>query len=76
MEHRKRQADEGVSLAVSLCDALALIGDASSTARLREAHEIRHRRLRVEAAAALARLGDEEGEKSLIELAAEPVARL
>lgn len=67
---------ESISLAVALCDALALIGDDSVTPKLYQALEVRHRRLRTEAAAALAQLGDEAGKKALIELAAEPVARL
>lgn len=67
---------ESVALVVSLCDALALIGDPASTGKLYQALELRHRRTRTEAAAALARLGEEEGTKALVELAAEPVARL
>lgn len=67
---------ESVGLAVALCDALALIGDESVTPKLYQAFEVRHRRLRTEAAAALARLGDEKGAAELVQLAAEPVARL
>ncbi len=65
-----------VALGVSLCDALALIGDSASVGKLNQALQPRHRRLRVEAAAALAKLGDEQGKAALLELAAEPVARL
>ncbi len=65
-----------MALAVSLCDALALIGDKGAIGKLRQALEIGHRRLRTEAAAALARLGDETGTSELIQLAKEPVARL
>jgi hypothetical protein len=65
-----------IALAVSLCDALALIGDRSVVGKLYQALELRHRRLRTEAAAALARLGEEEGRSILISMAAEPVARL
>jgi hypothetical protein len=65
-----------VSLAVSLCDALGLIGDESAVGKLNQVLELRHRRLRTEAAAALARLGDENGRQVLVSLAAEPVARL
>lgn len=65
-----------VALAVSLCDALALIGDPQAIGKLRQALAIGHRRLRTEAAAALARLGDETGTSELVQLAAEPVARL
>ena len=67
---------EAVALAVSLCDALALIGDLSSIGKLHQAMELRHRRVQSEAAGALARLGDEEGKKRLIELLEEPAARL
>lgn len=67
---------EGVALAVSLCDSLALIGDRSVVGKLYRAMEIGHRRLRTEAAAALARLGEDAGRDVLVELASEPVARL
>ena len=71
-----RQVDDGVSLAVSLCDALGLIGDESAVGKLYQVLSLQHRRLRTEAAAALARLGQEAGRESLIALAAEPVCRL
>lgn len=66
----------GVSLAVALCDALALIGDPDARAKLSQAMQLRHRRIRTEAAAALARLGEKEGREELLKLASEPVARL
>jgi hypothetical protein len=72
---QKRLA-ESVALAVSLCDALALIGDESSIGKLNQTVTLRHRRVQCEAAGALAKLGDEEGRKRLIELAADPAARL
>ncbi len=75
-EQLKAQVDHSISLAVSICDALALIGDVSAVGKLYQAVELRHRRLRTEAAAALARLGEEEGAAILAALAAEPVARL
>jgi hypothetical protein len=71
-----RRVAQGVALAVSLCDALALIGDRSVVGKLYQALEVRHRRLRTEAAAALARLGEEQGRAELVALAAEPTARL
>ena len=71
-----RRVARGVALAVSLCDALALIGNAAAIPKLRQALEIAHRRVRTEAAAALARLGDDAGKEQLVQLAAEPVARL
>jgi hypothetical protein len=67
---------ESVALAVSLCDALGLIGDRSVTGKLYQTLELSHRRLRAEAAAALAKLGEEAGVEALVQLAAEPVARL
>lgn len=63
-------------MAVSLCDALGLMGDPASSSELLHCMELPHRRLAVEAAAALARLGNEAGTSRLIELAAEPSARL
>lgn len=65
-----------VSLAVSLCDALGLIGDESAVGKLHQTLRLKHRRLRTEAAAALARLKDPEGIEELKRMAAEPVARL
>jgi hypothetical protein len=66
----------GVALAVSLCDALALLGDRAAIGKLYQALRVGHRRLRTEAAAALARLGEKQGADELIQLAAEPIARL
>ena len=71
-----KKVNEGVALAVSLCDALALVGDTSVTGKLNQALGLGHRRLRTEAAAALAKLGEEAGVEALIGLAAEPVTRL
>jgi hypothetical protein len=68
--------NEAVALAVSLCDALGLIGWDGATGKLYQAMELRHRRVQCEAAGALASLGDEEGKKRLLALAAEPSARL
>jgi len=65
-----------VALAVSLCDALALIGEKAAIGKLYQALRVGHRRLRTEAAAALARLGEEQGTTELAQLAAEPIARL
>ncbi len=71
-----RRVARGVALAVSLCDALALIGEKSAIGKLYQALRVGHRRLRTEAAAALARLGEEQGVTELAQLAAEPIARL
>ena len=67
---------EAVSLAVSLCDALGIIGDRSVVGRLQQTVELRHRRVQCEAAGALARLGEESGKRRLLELTADPAARL
>jgi hypothetical protein len=75
LEEVSQQIAEGVSIAVSLCDALALIGDRSVVGKLYQASELGHRRLRTEAVAALARLGEEAGVEALVALAAEPVVR-
>jgi hypothetical protein len=71
-----KRISEGVSLSVSLCDALALIGARSAVGKLYQTLGLRHRRLRTEAAAALARLGEKPGVDALVAMAAEPVARL
>lgn len=70
-----RMVNESVGLVVGLCDALALIGDRSVVGKLRPLLTLGHRRVQTEAAAALARLGEEEGVERLLELAAEPVVR-
>ena len=67
---------EAVALAVSLCDALGLIGDTAAVGKLNQAMQLLHRRVQTEAAGALARLGDEGGRRRLLELAGEPSARL
>ena len=73
-EVQQRIADS-IALLVPLCDALALIGDPSVVGKLYQALGLEHRRLRTEAAAALARLGEEAGVDALAQLAAEPVVR-
>jgi hypothetical protein len=64
-----------LAVVVALCDALALCGDPVAIEPLRLVARLPHRRLRTEAAAALARLGDSQGAELLRELAAEPVTR-
>lgn len=66
---------ESVALVVSLCDSLALLGNAEVASKLYEALELRHRRVRTEAAAALLRLGDDAGLDTLVAMTAEPVVR-
>ncbi len=71
----QRQIAETVALVAPLCEALALIGDASAVGKLYQALSLGHRRLRAVAAGALARLGEKAGLEALAELAAEPVVR-
>jgi hypothetical protein len=71
-----RRVARGVALAVSLADALALIGDKQAAGKLYQALGVGHRRLRTEAAYALVRLGENDAADELAGLAAEPVARL
>lgn len=65
-----------VSLAVSLCDNLGLIGDETSIGKLNQTIALRHRRVQCEAAGALARLSQPLGRERLIELSSDPAARL
>jgi len=67
---------ESLSLTVALCDALALIGDTSVAGKLHQAMGLGHRHVRTEAAAALARLGQEAGNETLAAMAFEPVVRV
>lgn len=67
---------DSVSLIVALCDAFALQKFEAAIGSLRAAMALRHRRVQTEAAAALARLGDDEGKATLVNLAREPIARL
>jgi hypothetical protein len=67
---------ESVALSVALCDCLGLIGDPATIGKLHQAAGVAHRRVQTEAAAALARLGDEAGKAQLVGLANEPSARL
>lgn len=66
---------DGAALLIALCDALGLIGDARAAGRLRDVLELSHRRLRAEAATALARLGDKQGIEELVALTREPSLR-
>ena len=68
--------NDGIALAVAICDALALIGDRSAVGKINQLLHLGHRRLRVEAAAALSRLGDKTGTQTLLELAEDPSVRL
>lgn len=71
-----KQVTDSVALGIALCDAAACIGDVEAVASLNKALEVEHRRLRVEAAAALAKLGVEDAKKILTAMAADPIERL
>ena len=70
------QISDSVSLVVSLCDFFGLLESEAAKPKLHQAMALKHRRVQTEASAALAVLGDEDGKKTLIGLAEEPVARL
>lgn len=76
VETVQQKLGQAVSLAVSLCDNVGLIGEASSIGKLNQAVQLRHRRVQCEAAGALARLDQPEGRNRLVELAADPAARM
>ena len=67
---------DSVSLIVALCDTFAQLEYEPAIGKLHQALGLRHRRVQTEAAAALARMGDDLGKTTLIELANQPVARL
>ena len=75
-EQTREQVADGVALGVALCDALGWIGDPRAIPKLNQASELAHRRLRVEAFAALARLDDARGKAELVAMAQEPAMRL
>ncbi len=66
---------EAMALAVSLCDALGLIGSDTSVPKLQAAAEVKHRRVQTEAAGALARMGHDVGQAQIVALASEPICR-
>ncbi|MFO0896561.1 MAG: hypothetical protein U0836_03930 [Pirellulales bacterium] len=72
---RRIQVAESLGLAISLIHTARLLQDPVFTGKLFQAIELPHRRLRVEAAAALAALGEKAGFEALLALTAEPVAR-
>ncbi len=67
---------DSVALIVALCDTFALTNHDAAIPQLRQALQLRHRRVQTEAAAALARMNDDAGKKALVHLAEQPVARL
>ena len=72
----QRILDESLALCIALCDAVSWMNDPTAIGKLNQALALSHRRVKVEAACALARLGEPSGRETLIELAADPVSRL
>ncbi|MFK7737263.1 MAG: HEAT repeat domain-containing protein [Pirellulaceae bacterium] len=75
VEEVQKTLQESVSLSVSLCDALGLIGDKCAVPVLENALDLSHRRIQTEAAGALARMDEDLGKARLMELAQDSVAR-
>ncbi len=75
-QQRRKLVDDCVSLGVALCHALALIGDPRLANKLYPVLELSHRRMRLEAAYALACLGESRGRETLVSMAADPATRL
>jgi hypothetical protein len=75
-EKIQRVLGDAIALCVALCDAVGLLRHEPAIGKLHQALALRHRRVQAEAAAALARMNQEYGQTKLIELAAEPIARL
>ena len=71
-----RQVSDSVALMVSLCDTFALTKYEKASEHIAQAMSLRHRRVQTEAAAALARLGHQEGRDALVALVQDPVSRL
>ena len=71
-----RLVSDSVAMIISLADLFALLDHQSAVTQLRQALNLKHRRIQTEAASALARLGDDEGTQALVRLAEEPVARM
>jgi hypothetical protein len=67
---------DSTALIISLCDSLALVGDEAALTTLEQAGQLKHRRIRVEAAAARIRLGDESVVESFLLMAADPANRI
>lgn len=75
VERLSQVINDTVGLISALSDFLALHGDAVVVGKLYPCLEVRHRRVQLEAAYALAALGEEPGRERLVELADEPLVR-
>lgn len=66
---------DSISLTVSLCHTMALVGDPRAGAKLHQAVSLGHRRIRTEAAYALVKLGEPSAIDGLLELAEDDATR-
>lgn len=66
---------DSISLCVSLSHTFGLLGNPDAIGKLNQASQLSHRRIRTEAAFALAKLGDKKGEQQLLDLAADISSR-
>lgn len=66
---------DSVSLTVSLCHTMALLGDSRAIGKLNQAMDLRHRRIRAEAGFALAKLGESSAVDRLLELVEDDATR-
>jgi hypothetical protein len=71
----QRMLFDGVSLAVSLCHFFALQGDVRAIGKLTQALDLGHRRIKAEAAFALARLGEDRAVDLLLQLMQDDASR-
>ncbi|MCA9130628.1 MAG: HEAT repeat domain-containing protein [Planctomycetales bacterium] len=71
----QKSLQDSVALVVALCDALGQLKFMGARSGLIEALTLSHRRIQIEAASALARMGDDSGKRRLIELAGDVAAR-
>jgi hypothetical protein len=76
IEEIQAMLEESVALVVALCDLVALMRDEEAVGKLRQAMALGHRRIQVEAASALSRLGQAEGTSHLVSMAKEPSERM
>ena len=74
-EQISRIVQESVSLIIALIDSLALLNVEQAAGKMVQAIQLKHRRIQVEAAAALAKMGDDAGKRKLLEMAEHPVVR-
>lgn len=66
---------DSISLTISLCHTMALLGDSRAIGKLNQAMDLGHRRIRAEAAFALAKLGDPSAVDRLLELVHDDATR-